>query len=113
MPSRTYTLFRRAMAERRQVVCTYDGFPRELCPVILGHSDEQEKALTFQFGGASKSGLPPRGEWRCLFISAVQDVQLRDGKWRTGPGHTQPQGCVKQVDFDVNPDSPYSPKRRL
>jgi hypothetical protein len=27
--------------------------------------------------------------------------------------HNQPQGCVDVVDLDVNPASPYSPKRRL
>jgi len=30
-----------------------------------------------------------------------------------GDGHSQPQGCVEIVDLDVNPASPYQPKRRL
>ena len=51
MPSAIYQVFHQAMAERKQVVCTYQGFRRELCPVILGHSDGAEKALTFQFAG--------------------------------------------------------------
>ena len=81
-------------------------------PVILGHSQHQEKAFTFQFGGDSRSGLPRRGEWRCLWLSKVSDVQLRDGPWFTGSSHSQPQGCVEVVDLDVNPASPYKPKRR-
>jgi len=113
MPSRTYSLFAEAMAARKQIFCTYDGHPRELCPIILGHSQGEEKALTFQFGGRSSTGLPPGGQWRCLFLSKVRDVELRDGAWQTRDSHTQPQGCVEIVDLDVNPASPYAPKRRL
>jgi len=112
MPSRTYALFAQAITERKQIVCTYGGYRRELCPVILGHSHSEEKALTFQFGGQSGSGLPRRGEWRCLFLSRVSDVALRDGPWRAGDSHRQPQGCVEIVDLDVNPLSPYKPARR-
>ena len=111
MPSANYALFEQAMRMRKQVVCRYDGYPRELCPIILGHSQGQEKVLTFQFGGGSKSGLPPGGEWRCLFLSKVSGAELRDGPWLAGSSHTQPQGCVEIVDLDVNPSSPYRPKR--
>jgi len=113
VPNPTYELFRQAMAERKQIVCVYDGFPRELCPIILGHARGQEKALTYQFGGRSRSGLPPGGEWRCLWLSKVSTVELRDGPWYAGSSHSQPQGCVEIVDLDVNPTSPYKPKRRL
>jgi hypothetical protein len=113
MPSRTYELFREAMARRRQVLCTYGGHRRELCPIILGHSNGEEKALTFQFAGSSSSELPPAGEWRCLRLARVEDVELREGRWHAGSSHRQPQGCVEVVDFDVNPASPYDPMRRL
>jgi hypothetical protein len=113
MPSPVYELFGQAIVHREQIVCAYDGFPRELCPVILGHSQGQEKALTYQFGGDSKSGLPRDGEWRCLWLSKVSDVRLRDGPWHVGASHRQPQGCVEEVDLDVNPSSPYHPKRRV
>ena len=89
----------------------YDGFTRELCPVILGHSRGHEKALTYQFGGDSKSGLPRDGEWRCLWLSKVSDARLRDGRWHTGASHTQPQGCVEDVDLDINPAKSVPPKR--
>jgi hypothetical protein len=113
MPSQTYQLFGQAMAGRKQILCLYDGYPRELCPIILGHSQGQEKALAYQFGGQSKSGLPPGGEWRCLRLSKVSNIRLRDGPWYVGTSHKQPQGCVETVDFDVNPTSPYDPKRRI
>jgi len=101
------------MHMRKQIACMYNGHPRELCPVILGHSDGHEKALTYQVGGGSTSGLPRAGEWRCLFLSKVSDARLRDGPWLVGSSHTQPQGCVQVVDLDVNPSSPYQPKRAV
>jgi hypothetical protein len=112
-PSSTYQLFAQAMAGKQQVVCDYRGYRRELCVVLLGHSGGQEKALTFQFAGGSRSGLPPGGEWRCLWLAQVSDVRLREGPWRSGERHTTPQGCVDDVDLDVNPSSPYHPRRRL
>jgi uncharacterized protein YutE (UPF0331/DUF86 family) len=109
-PSETYQLFERAMEERKQILCTYGGSRRELCPVILGHSQGEEKALTYQFGGESKSGLR---RWKCLRLSEVSDAQVRDGPWDAGSRHSQKQTCVEIVDLDVNPDSPYNPKRLL
>jgi hypothetical protein len=113
MPSAAYRLFAEAMTQRKQILCTYQGYPRELCPVILGHSQGQEKALTYQFAGGSKSGLPSGGQWRCLWLASVRDIRLRDGRWYSGDGHTAPQGCVEIVDLDVNPRSPYNPRRKL
>ena len=113
VPSQVYELFSKAMADRKQVLCLYNGQPRELCPVILGHSKGQEKALTYQFGGRSGSGLPRTGEWRCLFLDKVSNVQLRDGPWHAGTDHKRSQDCVEIVDLDVNPASPYNPTRRL
>jgi len=110
MPSLNYRLFARAIEQRRQVVCVYDGYRRELCPIILGHKRSgEEVALTFQFAGESSRGLPSEGSWRCLLLSSASDVRLRDGPWRSGPSHRRPQSCVDIVEFDVNPSSPYKP----
>lgn len=111
--SRIYNSFSKAMRSRKQILCRYDGCARELCSIILGHTGGQEKALTYQFGGESRSGLPPAGQWRCLFLHKVSNVRLRKGPWHAGDAHTQPQGCVEIVDLDVNPSSPYNPARRL
>jgi putative transcriptional regulator len=109
-PSPSYLLFAQAIVERKQIVCSYNGYPRELCPIILGHSQGQERALTYQFGGQSESGLPA---WKCLSLAKVSDVRLREGPWYAGDSHTQRQDCVKIVDLDINPESPYNPKRPL
>ena len=113
MPSPTYDLFEQAMAGRKQILCTYDGYPREVCPIILGHTNGREVALAYQFGGGGKTGLPPGGRWKCLSLAKVGNVQLRNGPWYSGTSHAQAQQCVKVVDLDVNPASPYAPKRQV
>lgn len=111
MPSRSYELFAKALLERKQVVCLYDGYRRELCPAIVGHTKGAEAALVYQFAGESQSGLPPGGSWKCLRLAKASDVQLRDGDWFAGDSHQRAQACVEYVDLDVNPDSPYNPRR--
>ena len=113
MASPIYDLFEKALAGRKQIRCSYKGHRREICPVMLGHTDGEEVVLTYQFAGESESGLPPDGQWKCLHLSRVSDVELRDGPWRSGARHTRQQHCVRVVDLDVNPKSPYKPKRRL
>jgi hypothetical protein len=102
MTSATYQLFRTAILGRKQITCVYRGCYREICPHILGFTDGEEKALTFQFGGESTSGLPRGGEWRCLALAEVSDARMRDGPWRTGGSHRRTQRCVIIVDVDVN-----------
>jgi hypothetical protein len=112
--SEIYRLFERAIIERKQIVCTYNGERREVCPIMLGHSQGEERALTYQFAGESASRkLPPEGDWRCLTLSNVSDVELREGPWYSGHSHNQPSGCVQVLDLDDNTASPYNPKRRV
>jgi hypothetical protein len=114
MPSAVYIVFEQAMRAKQRVVCLYKGHLRVLCPVVLGHTRGEERALTYQCGGDSSSGLPPAGEWRCLSLERVAGAHLQDGDWIVGgESHTWPQGRVEEVDLDVNSESLYSPKRRL
>ncbi len=102
MPSATYEIFRQAIVGKKQVVCTYQGFSRELCPHTLGYTDGRERSLSFQFAGGSSRGLPPGGQWRCMNLDEVQNPQIKDGPWHTGPTHLKPQTCVKQVQVEVS-----------
>lgn len=108
MPSATYRLFRKAIVAKKQIVCIYQGFDREVCPILLGHTDGEEKALVWQFGGCTSRGDVRRpGEWKCLALAQVGDAVLRDGSWKSGGSHRSSQSCVADVAYDVNPDSPY------
>jgi len=103
MPSSTYALFRQAILNRQPVTCRYKGKRREICPHVLGTKRRREKILAWQFaGGSSKpGGLPPGGEWRCMFVDEITLATITPGEWRTGDGHKWDQSCVDKVDIDV------------
>ena len=105
MEQEKYALVRRAILERKQIVAMYDTHPREMCPHVLGRKDGSPQALFYQFGGESSSrpiGPPGATEnWRCMFISDLSDVEVRDGPWYTAANHSQMQSCVDDVDVKV------------
>lgn len=100
MPSSTYTLFRKAILAEQQVVCSYDGRHRELCPHIIGtNRSGEEFVLAWQFAGESSGPLP---QWRCLRLANVRDAQARNGRWHEGGSHRTEQRCVSTIDLDIN-----------
>jgi hypothetical protein len=100
-----YELIRTATLTRQQVVATYNGQRRELCPHVLGTKEGRQQALFFQFGGGSSSSLPLGGEWRCLSVDGLEDVVVRDGPWHTGSGHQYLETCVDKIDVEAPRDS--------
>src|SRR5262245_56915600 len=102
-PSAVYRSFWEAVRTRQQVICSYGGRRREVCPTILGYNkDAREAVLVFQFGGESTTRPPPGGEWRCFQLAGVTDLRLRGGPWHGGARHSAPQPCIRHVDVDVN-----------
>lgn len=58
-PNAAYQVLREAILGKTQVVCSYHGYEREICPHVIGlNAKGQEQVLAFQFGGGSSSGLP-------------------------------------------------------
>ncbi len=101
MGSPVFELFRAAIVAKRQIVCSYNGYPRALCPHMLGYGKTgDEMALTYQFAGTSSKGLPPGGAWRCFELARVRDAQTVDGEWHTGAFRLQ-QTCVATVVAEV------------
>jgi hypothetical protein len=97
-----FDLFLQAAKNRDQIVCSYNGLERELCPHVIGWGKiGEEKALGYQFAGLSSSGVPPTGEWRCFTLKRVLNARIRPGAWHTGFSHLKPQTCVKQIEFEV------------
>ncbi|HTB00404.1 MAG TPA: hypothetical protein VK804_08015 [Bradyrhizobium sp.] len=100
MRSRTYTLFRNAILGEQQVVCSYDGRRRELCPHIIGSNKSgEEVVLAWQFAGESSGRLP---QWRCLRLANVGNAKAREGRWYAGGSHKTSQKCVTEIDLDIN-----------
>ena len=102
MPSAPYTVFRNAILGERQVVCSYEGRPRELCPHIIGtNMSGEEVVLAWQFAGESSGPLP---QWRCLKLANVRNARARSGRWYEGGSHKTTQKCVTVIDLDINID---------
>jgi predicted DNA-binding transcriptional regulator YafY len=110
--SETFRLFQRAILDRKQVVFTYRGAPREVCPYILGHKRGAEQVLTFQFAGENERRLRVRGQWKCFQVSEIRIAEMRDGPWHGDSEHRNTQRCVDEVFIDVNTDVPNQPGRR-
>jgi hypothetical protein len=85
----SYQLVREAVVNKRIVTGVYKGYSREMCPHVIGWSAQGiEMALFYQFAGESKSGLGPAGSadnWRCIVLSELTNVKVRDGEWETAP----------------------------
>ncbi|HEY4169070.1 MAG TPA: hypothetical protein VGM96_19930 [Reyranella sp.] len=113
MGSSVYDLFVGAMIEEKQVACVFRERHRVFSIIILGHTDGEERALAWQTGGESSGRLPPDGAWRNVTLSEVRDFRLLDSKLRRGTRKSGAQRWVADVDLDVNPDSPYHPRRQL
>ncbi len=99
-----YALVRRAILSKDQVIATYQGHRREMCPHVIGTKDGKRQALFYQFGGTSKSGLGPSGSpenWRCIPIDQLQELEIRKGPWHTAPDYSPSQSCVDQIDVAV------------
>src|SRR6202795_4024705 len=100
MPSLTYEIFRNAILAEQQVVCTYGGRSREMCPHIIGtNKDGEEAVLAWQFGGESSGRLP---QWRGLRLANVKNARARDGRWHEGGSPRTVQTCVSDIDLDIN-----------
>jgi hypothetical protein len=100
MPGATYDLFRNAILGEQQVICTYEGRHRELCPHIIGTNKRgEEVVLAWQFAGESSGKLP---QWRCLKLANVRDARARKGRWHEGGSHRSVQTCVSAIDLDIN-----------
>ena len=100
----TYALVKKAVLEKLQVIATYNGHSREMCPHVIGWKHGRGQALFYQFAGTSSSGLGPDGSpgnWRCLFLDELTNVSVRKGAWHTAPNHSRPQTCVDQIDAEA------------
>lgn len=107
-PEEIYAMLLLAATRKQPVTAIYDGLPRLLCPHVLGRSkDGHLRALCYQFGGSSGSGLgrdsAGSGGWRCLVVDKLGQVELQQDGWRT-ESHASGQSCVEQIDVDVDAD---------
>ena len=101
----TYELLKQAIFNMQQVIATYNGFRREMCPHALGFKNGIAHCLFYQFGGQSSSGPIIPGSvqnWRCIPVDGLSEVIIQNGPWHTGTRHSRRQTCIDLVDVEVS-----------
>ena len=104
-----YDLMAGAILARKQVVCTYQGARRDLCPIMLGRRAGAPYVVTWQFAGTDERGEPVSGSWKCLSLDQVSNVRVHDGPWYAGDGIQRPPAWLD--DIEIDPDSRYPVRR--
>jgi len=64
----------------------------------------QLRALCYQYGGKSETGLGPPGSsenWRCIAVEKLTAVEPLDGPWQAAPNHSRPASCIVDPDIDA------------
>lgn len=100
--SETLELLASAVRQKKQVLCDYQGYPRQLCVHAVGWKNGREQAMAFQFAGESSKGLPPGGQWRCMKVEEIENATLHDGEWHSSDDHSKPQTCVDEILAEVD-----------
>ena len=110
-----YKLVWTAVASKKPIEAIYQGRPRLFCPHRLGRNRQgQLRALCYQYGGESQSGLRPVGSpanWRCVALEKLGKVKLVESVWRTAPNHSRPASCVTETDIDAEDHPERDPQK--
>jgi hypothetical protein len=107
-----YTTLAEAISSKQQVTARYHDEERIFSPHALGTKGAAAHVLVYQYGGGSRSGLPPGGEWRCLDLEELSDIRLEPGAWRTADNVFNPQSCLDEIDVVADPLPPRQPRGR-
>ncbi len=113
MPSPTHALFLEAMRKKRPVSCVYQGHKREICPRNARPHEPRGEGAGLPVRRVDQRGADRKPDWKCFKLAEVRDAHLIDGRWHAGTEHSEAQTCMKMVEYDVNPASPYNPAFRL
>ena len=100
-----YEIIKKAILEKKQILATYNGNKREMCPHALGTKNGRTQCLFYQFAGESSSGQITLGSdenWRCIPVDKLENVSIREGEWYTSDNHSRSQTCVDSVDVEVS-----------
>lgn len=104
MPSSNFEALRAAIQNRQQVIGTYKGRHREMCPHAIGYKEGREKVLLFQFAGDSSKGRitsDTADNWRCMFVDELVGMRVKDGEWHTFGNHSRPSTCFDRIVLEV------------
>lgn len=86
---------------RSPVRLTYGGKQLVVCPYILGHAVGEERVFVLLLDGGSERKESEPGNWMCLRVAKIQNMETLDRPWIERPYPGPVQRCVDQVHLDV------------
>jgi hypothetical protein len=88
-------------------------YAQKQMPAALGSTGEQKALLVGLILAHARLVALRTGITPFLLLDEIRDAVLIDGKWHSGSDHSETQHCMKMVEYDVNPNSPYAPAFKL
>jgi hypothetical protein len=79
-----------AIAQKVPIIATYNGHRRVLCPHALGTKRGRGQCLCYQIAGGSSRGLSGGGDWRCMALDKLSNVDFYPSQWYSGGNHSTP-----------------------
>ena len=99
-----YAIIKNAILKKEQIIATYNGHLRKMCPHIIGTKRGRQQALFYQFGGGSNSGTvtsDSENNWRCIPVDALRNVTAQPGMWHSVGYKSKTQKSVDIIDVEV------------
>lgn len=98
--TKTETLIRQSIRERRVVTFRYHGFSRKAEPHALGLATEDRLAvLAWQAEGGSESEPPPG--WRLFFVAEMEALMVQAEEFSRRPSYDPTKTRLKTVLAEV------------
>jgi len=97
----------------RQLRQSMMGYPDCCVPTCWVGNQAGSTRCSISLEEASNSGLPVTpegvGDWRCLAVEKLSQVELSAEAWHTEP-RSRRQTCVDEVDFDADDQPDEDPQ---
>jgi uncharacterized protein len=97
MPS-DYSRLQKAVLQRHTIKCLWKGLERQFCPYALGMKDGRAHIIVWQNGGKSWNPLRAQGDWRCVPIAQITDLQRDERAWQCDSAPPPPHMALDLVD---------------
>lgn len=99
--SAAFVAMKDAILRRKTLRLNYKGTDLTVCPYILGHALQEERAFVLAVDRIGRPSRPERGKWMCLRLASVEDIEVLDQPWTEEPYPNRIQRCVDTVHLDA------------
>ncbi|NHN91845.1 hypothetical protein [Acetobacter sicerae] len=97
-----YKTLREAIEKKSAVNFTLSGKAQSGSPHVLGKGDNVGKVLMYRGEDAHEKRVPPQGEWSCIAVSDLSDVELApDVPFHVGHPPEKHRAEIREVDIEL------------